>query len=112
MDFAALEIHERLDLNRNLLPESMDQPHSFHFDPSIQPMFQFNVGGMEDLSELRQFVEDNIKNRLERVEGVAQVNLIGGLEREIRVEVDQSRLEALGLSVDHIRQALAAGNLT
>lgn len=112
MDFAALEMRERLDLIRNFLPEGVEQPQVFRFDPSMQPMFQFNVGGMEDLSELRQFVEDNIKNRLERVEGVAQVNIVGGLEREIRVEVDQARLEALGLSVDHVRQALAAGNLS
>lgn len=112
MDFAALEMRERLDLIRNYLPEGAEQPQVFRFDPSMQPMFQFNVGGMEDLAELRRFVDDNIKNRLERVEGVAQVNVVGGLEREIRVEVDQSRLEALGLSVEHIRQALAAGNLS
>ncbi len=112
MDFAALEMRERLDLILSFLPDGVERPQVFRFDPSIQPMFQFNVGGMEDLAQLRQFVEDNIKNRLERVEGVARVNIIGGLEREIRVEVDQSRLEAFGLSVDHVMQALAAGNLT
>ena len=112
MDFAALEMRERLDLILSYLPDGVERPQVFRFDPSMQPMFQFNVGGMEDLSALRQFVEDQIKNRLERVEGVARVNIVGGLEREIRVEVDQSRLEAYGLSVDHVMQALAAGNLT
>ena len=112
MDFAALEMRERLDLIRNFLPDGVGQPQVFRFDPSMQAMFQFNVGGMEDLASLRQFVEDNIKARLERIEGVAQVNIMGGMEREIRVEVDQARLDAWGLSIDTVRQALAAGNVT
>lgn len=112
MDFAALEMRERLDLIRSAFPDGVGQPQVFRFDPSLQAMFQFNVGGMEDLAALHQFVEDNIKNRLERLEGVAQVNIMGGMEREIRVEIDQSRLDAWGLSVDTVRQALAAGNLT
>jgi len=112
MDFAALEMRERLDLIREALPDGVGRPQVFRFDPSLEAMFQFNVGGMEDLASLRQFVEDRIKNRLERIEGVAQVNIMGGMEREIRVEIDQSRLDAWGLSVDTVRQALAAGNLT
>ncbi|OUM97760.1 MAG: hypothetical protein BAA04_03280 [Firmicutes bacterium ZCTH02-B6] len=112
MDFAALEMRERLDLIRDFLPDGVGQPQVFRFDPSMQAMFQFNVGGMEDLASLKQFVEDNIKNRLERIEGVAQVNVMGGMERQIRVEVDQARLDAWGLSIDTVRQALAAGNLT
>ena len=112
MDFAALEMRERLDLIRDFLPDGVSQPQVFRFDPSLQAMFQFNVGGMEDLASLRQFVDDRIKNRLERIEGVAQVNVMGGMEREIRVEIDQSRLDAWGLSVETVRQALAAGNLT
>lgn len=111
MDFAALEMRERLDLIRDFLPDGVGQPQVFRFDPSMQAMFQFNVGGLDDLAALRQFVEDNIKNRLERIEGVAQVNVMGGMERQIRVEVDQSRLDAWGLSIDTVRQALAAGNL-
>lgn len=112
MDFAALEMRERLDLIRGFLPDGVGQPQVFRFDPSLEAMFQFNVGGLEDLGSLSQFVEDNIKNRLERIDGVAQVNIMGGVGREIRVELDQARMDAWGLSVDAVRQALAAGNLT
>lgn len=111
MDFAALEMREQLDLVRAFLPDGVEQPQVFRFDPSMQPIFQFNVGGMDDPSLLRQFVDDELKNRLERVEGVAQVNVSGGLEREVRVEVDQARLEAWGLSIQQVAQALGAGNL-
>src|SRR5690606_25276297 len=112
MDFAALPISLNWNMACSAFPDGVGQPQVFRFDPSLQAMFQFNVGGMEDLAALHQFVEDNIKNRLERLEGVAQVNIMGGMEREIRVEIDQSRLDAWGLSVDTVRQALAAGNLT
>ncbi|MBO8140698.1 MAG: efflux RND transporter permease subunit [Firmicutes bacterium] len=111
MDFAALEMRERLDLIRGLLPDGAGEPQVFRFDPSLAPMYQLNVGGMDDLASLRQFVEDHIVDRLERLEGVAQVNVSGGLEREIRIEVDQAKLNAFGLTMDQVRQAVAAGNL-
>src|SRR5690606_7184928 len=54
MDFAALEMRERLDLIRSAFPDGVGQPQVFRFDPSLQAMFQFNVGGMEDLAALHQ----------------------------------------------------------
>ncbi|HEX6971232.1 MAG TPA: efflux RND transporter permease subunit [Limnochordia bacterium] len=111
MDFAALEMRERIDLVRDFLPDGVGSPRIFKFDPSLQPMFTFSVGGTSDLVTLRRRVDEEVKPRLERLEGVASVSVSGGLEREIRIEVDQAKLKAWGLTLNDIQQALAAGNL-
>lgn len=111
MDFAALEMRERLDLILGYLPEGVGRPQVFKFDPSLTPIFEFNVGGRGDLAAVRRFAEEVIKPRLERIEGVASVSITGGYEREIRVEVDPVRLEQHNVTIDAIRQALFAGNL-
>lgn len=111
MDFATLEMRERLDLILGYLPDEVERPQVFKFDPSMNPIFQFNIGGREDLSEIRRFAEDVLKPRLESIEGVASVTIEGGSEREIRIEVDPLRLEQYNISIETVMQALAAGNL-
>lgn len=111
MDFATLEMRERLDLILGYLPDAVEKPQVFKFDPSMNPIFQFNIGGREDLSEIRRFAEDVLKPRLESIEGVASVSIEGGSEREIRIEVDPLRLEQYNISIETVMQALAAGNL-
>lgn len=111
MDFATLEMRERLDLIREYLPDGVSEPQVFKFDPSLNPMFQLNVGGSMDPAALRAFVDDNIRNRLERIEGVASVEIQGGLIREIQVNVDPQRLDLYGVTFERVEQALMAGNL-
>ena len=111
MDFATLEMRERLDLIREYLPDGVSEPQVFKFDPSLNPMFQLNVGGSMDPAALRAFVDDNIRNRLERIEGVASVEIQGGLIREIQVNVDPHRLDLYGVTFETVEQALMAGNL-
>lgn len=111
MDFATLEMRERLDLIQGFLPDGVDSPRVFKFDPSMNPIFQFNIGGQGDMAAIRLLAEDTIKPRLERIEGVASVSIEGGWEREIRIELDQLRLEHYNISIDQVRQALFASNL-
>ena len=60
--------------------------------------------------DLRQFVEDQIKYRLERLNGVASVDVSGGLNKEVHITVDSKRVKALGLSIDDITSALKDEN--
>ena len=64
-----------------------------------------------DLSKLQRFAEDTIKARFERVEGVANSQVIGGRERELQVVVDPERLAAHGLTLLDVRSALAGRNV-
>src|SRR5207244_1383443 len=69
------------------------------------------VASNRDLGQLQRLAEDKIQKRLEATDGVAQVSIYGGLQREIQVQVDQQKLQARGLSILQVNQALAGDNL-
>ena len=112
MDFAALEMREKIDLIRGWLPDDAGQPLVFKFDPSMMPVMVVGLGGVDDLAQLKELAEDTIKPRLERLEGVASVSVQGGKEREIEVRLHPAALEGYGVGMDQIIQTLAAENLT
>ncbi|MBA2123410.1 hypothetical protein B9J78_00455 [bacterium Unc6] len=111
LDFAAQDMREAISLIEVFLPEDMKRPLVIKFDLAMWPIMMFGITGERDLFDLRDLIDDVIKPRLERIEGVASVMLFGGLEREFLVEVDGSRLEAHNLSLFEIAQALERENL-
>lgn len=112
MDVAAADVRENVDMIRSYLPEGVETPSVIKFDPSMMPIMFLGVSGEgRTPSELRYYAEEVIQPRIERLDGVAAAFPIGGLEREIKVDIDRKRLEALGLSVDQVIAAIGASNL-
>jgi HAE1 family hydrophobic/amphiphilic exporter-1 len=111
MDYRALDVREKIDMVKGFLPSDVQSPMVFQFDPSMMPVMSMAVMGDMSPEELKRVAEDVVKPRLERIEGVASVNVYGGVEREIQVEVDPARLASHGLSIDQLSQLLRAGNL-
>ncbi len=109
MDVAGLDVREKLDGVR--LPEDAERPRVLRFDPSQDPVFRLGVAGELPLPTVREWAEEELRNDLDAVEGVAAVRIEGGLEREIHVDVDEERLAAYGLTVADIATALAAANV-
>ena len=109
MDFAALDVRERLGLVE--LPREADVPRVLRFDPSLEPVMRLAFTGDRPLDELRQLSERWLKPRLEAVKGVAAAKVRGGLDPEIVVEADEDRLAALGLTLDDLGRALEAENV-
>src|SRR5690606_3397967 len=112
MDFAVLNVRERLDNGRGQLPELASRPAVLRTDPTSEPIMAVSVAGESDLWELKELAETVIKRRLEQIDGVAQASVTGGLEREIHVEVDPRRLESLGVTIQEVEAALAAANVS
>ncbi|MFO7893299.1 MAG: efflux RND transporter permease subunit [Longimicrobiales bacterium] len=110
MDFAVLNVRERLQTLDNELPEQADRPVVLRTDPRSEPIMAVSLAGQADLRALKELGESVFRRRLEQIEGVAQVAVTGGLEREIQVEVNPAKLEAYGLTVDAIAGALEAAN--
>ncbi len=112
IDVATDEVRSRLDRGRRALPDDIEPPFIFKFDVSQFPIM-FITAASPDYGpkELRSFVEKNVVYRLERVPGVGQVNLNGGLRREIHVDLDLDKLRALNLSVDQVVQRIRSENL-
>jgi HAE1 family hydrophobic/amphiphilic exporter-1 len=110
MDFAALNVREKLDNVTGLLPEQASRPVVLRTDPTAEPIMALSVAGQHDLWALKELGESVFKRRLEQIDGVAQAAITGGLERQIHVEIDPRRLESFGLTIDEIETALKAAN--
>lgn len=109
MDFAALDVREKLGLVR--FPDEAEPPRVLRFDPSLDPIMRLAVTGDRSLDEMRQLSERWIKPRFEAVRGVAAAKVRGGLDPEIHVNADIERLAGLGLTLDDLAVALEAENI-
>ena len=112
MDFAMLNLRERMDNVRGALPESATRPTILRVDPESEPIMAVSVAGGADLWETKDLAETVFRRRLEQLDGVAQVAVTGGLDREIQVNVDRGLLEAYGLTQREIGVALAQANVS
>ena len=111
MNFAALQMREKVDMIKSFLPDDVTAPAVYKMDPTMLPIMQLAVAG-DDPVRLTQVTEDLIQPRLERVAGVAAVRVEGGTEREIQVLVDPARLQGYGLSLNQVVQVLRSENMT
>ncbi|MCM4157712.1 efflux RND transporter permease subunit [Gramella sp. AN32] len=93
------------------LPDQVNQPSVDQFSFDDLPIMRLGVSSEMDVTEFNDLVENDIKETLSRIEGVARVQVIGGNEREIRVNVDRDKLKGYGLSILQVTQAISAANL-
>ncbi len=109
---AATEVRERVAQTRYKLPTETKEPIISRIDVGAAPAITYTLeGGGRSLSETAKFARDVIKPSLEQVDGVAAVNVLGGAEREVHVDLDLARIDALKLSPLAILQQLKAQNL-
>ena len=111
LDFAAQDVRAKISWLTDYLPEDSDTPVVVKFNMSDSPILFYGVTGMDDTIKLREYLNDNVKGRIERLDGVASCWIAGGLEREINVLVDRDRLRAYNLSLSHVIATLRRENL-
>ena len=112
MDIASLEIREKIDMVKSMLPSDASDPIIFKADPSMMPMMILGMGSEQyELNELEKFAQDIVKPRLERLEGIAQASVSGGLEREILVSLNSEKIRANQLTLDQIVMSLRSENI-
>jgi HAE1 family hydrophobic/amphiphilic exporter-1 len=112
MDFAMLNVRERLDNIRENLPESASRPRILRVDPESEPIMAISVAGGGDLWSTKEAAESVFRRRLEQLDGVAEAAVTGGLDREIQVELDPRLLDSYGLTFEEVGQALALANIS
>lgn len=111
VDAAALELQSTIEDEINELPENVERPRVSKFDVDSFPVMILGISSVMDPVQLTELINNQIRNRFARLPGVAQVDLWGGSNREVRVELDQQRLQALGLPLNQILDALRDANL-
>lgn len=111
-DVALEEVRMALDGARSRLPVDADPPNIYKFNLAGGPVLELGLEGSGDMRELKYLAEQRLGPELERLPGVASIDPRGGRDREIRVELDLTRLSGLGISGDEVRQALFQENLS
>ncbi|WP_080056114.1 efflux RND transporter permease subunit [Spirosoma aerolatum] len=94
----------------NLLPDEVDRPILNKFSTDEIPVLRMGVTANLSPTKLYDLIDDELKPQLSNVAGVGQVNVIGGNERQIQVNVDAEKLRAYGVSIGQVSQAINAAN--
>ena len=111
IDMAAVDMRDKLDQIRKTLPDAAQDPMVVKMDINAQPISLGVRAENLDLNSLHEMLEDNVVSRLERIEGVASVDLNGGITREVRVTVDPAKLAGYGLTPTTISNIMKAENM-
>ncbi|MFH1782199.1 MAG: efflux RND transporter permease subunit [Candidatus Omnitrophota bacterium] len=112
MNFAALEVREKFSKVRDKLPREIQKPVIAQYKESDKPVFLAAVTGEGYTPEmLRKIVDEQVKERILRVEGVANVEVYGGRERKILVEVNKNKLHQYNIPMDLVVNSLGSNNL-
>ncbi|MFD2935763.1 efflux RND transporter permease subunit [Spirosoma flavum] len=94
----------------NLLPDGADRPILNKFSTDEIPVLRMGVTANMSPTALYDLIDNDIKPQLSNVSGVGQINIIGGNEREIQVNVDPEKLRGYGVSIGQVSQAITAAN--
>ncbi len=111
LDFAAQDVRDQIGLYENYMPEEANDPLVVKFSMSQIPIIFYGVTANRPTFDLKEIIEDEVKGRLERIDGVASAQVFSMETREILVEVDKRALESRNLSLDQILLALRLENL-
>ncbi|HEY8559077.1 MAG TPA: efflux RND transporter permease subunit [Pyrinomonadaceae bacterium] len=112
-DQAYQEIQQKISTVVNRLPETADPPVVRKSDPDSQPVLIYAISAPADMNlvQLNDFVETNIQERIQSVDGIGEVVIFGGRQRQIKIYVDPVRLRAFNLSVTEVSNAIRSQNL-
>ena len=108
---ATAEVREKVAAIRGKLPQDIEDPTIQRFDVAALPIMVFAVGSSQPSDVTRKQIEDDLKPLIEQIDGVAAVEVNGGEVREIQINLDPRRLEALSLPLSEVAAKLAAENL-
>jgi HAE1 family hydrophobic/amphiphilic exporter-1 len=111
MDMAAVEVRDRIDRIRHLLPSDLRRVYIRRFQSTDMPVFQFQVSSDWERDRLYFFVENVLQRRLERLEGVAQVDSRGLNQRQVEVRIHPARMRSHRVDVREISNALRSNNV-
>ncbi len=118
MNFASMDIREKIDLIKESLPKDALDPIVLKYNPMqveamiLSASYKDMQPSLMQMAELRNMIKKNVKDELERLDGVAKVDLKGGEQKEILVEIDKGRLLANQLAITDVITSLQTANIT
>ena len=112
LDFAAQDIRDTIGMYSQFLPAGADEPFVMKFNFSQMPIIAYGItGGNMSLSKLRDYIDNEVATRLERIEGVASTAVFSPEMNEVLVSIDKGKLESRGLNIGQVEMAIQASNI-
>jgi len=111
IDLAAVDVREKIDLIKRTLPDDSDEPMVIKIDPNSMQSIQVTATSETlDIIKLKDIMDNEISDRIERLNGVASVSITGGRETEVQVVVKQEKLRGYGITESTLSGILASEN--
>ncbi len=108
---AAVDVREKVAAIRDQLPDEAKEPVIQRFDPADTPVLTYTISAHRNPYEIRRATEDIVKPAIEAAEGVGSVEIIGGLQREIQVNLDLQALQSRQIPIERVLSLMASENL-
>jgi hydrophobic/amphiphilic exporter-1 (mainly G- bacteria), HAE1 family len=110
-DVAAQEVRDKVNLVISDLPETARAPVIQKFDPDATPILNIVVGGARSLTDITDIAERQLRDELQNISGVGQVQIVGGAAREIQIQLNPERMRAYNVAVADVASALRVQNV-
>lgn len=112
LDFAAQDVRDKIFLYENFLPKDAQKPLVVKFNMADMPIMMYGItGGKRELKKLKDYIDNEVASRLERIEGVASAIVFSPEETEVLINVDKGKLESRGVSISQVERAIQASNI-
>ncbi len=111
LDEASNDVRDAINRIRSYLPDDIDDPSIFKFNSSMIPVMVLTATADQSYAALDKILDEKLVNRLNRIDGVGAVTVLGAPVREIQVNVDPRKIEAYNLSVEQLGSIIAAENI-
>ncbi|TGE39583.1 efflux RND transporter permease subunit [Desulfosporosinus fructosivorans] len=112
MDFATLQMREKVDQIKSSLPSEAGAPMVMKLDLGAMPVVTLTLSGHDaDLAKLQSIAEDKLKPQLERVAGAASVSVVGGYEDQIKIKTHLEKMNGYGLTINSLALLIGSENL-
>lgn len=111
LDEALNDIRSYVDLVFDNLPDGVSRPFILKLNSNSRPIVMFGCTAKESYSGLARILEDNVSNELNRIDGIGNITISGAPERYIYIDLDAKQLDAYGLSVESVGNAISTNNL-
>jgi HAE1 family hydrophobic/amphiphilic exporter-1 len=125
MDYVMFEIREKLDQLRSSLPQEAKRPTILRIDPSTESMMMLAISSKNEavkdyntfiseteMNMLKEFARSVVKRRLEQIDGVALADISGGVEKEIIIKLDKTKIELFGIHLSDLQTAIQNSNVS
>jgi len=110
IDIMSIEVKDKVDAILSDLPDEVEPPSIVKFDINALPVMNLSISGPDTLDNIYNFADNELRDRLNRIDGMASVEIVGGLVREIQVDVSTEALNRYGLSITDLVNLIEAEN--